>query len=148
MTAWSSSGTRPSRSMVALWRVVGLGIVLFGLVFTHVASPETTSRHLGSSHGVVAAGSAAVAGDSAGRDASVVADVPGQERHDHPPSHTVEECALGQPPQGPGVDLPCLSPLDSTWRDDAPVPVTAQRVARRDFVAPIAHAADLTILRV
>ncbi|WP_409235160.1 hypothetical protein [Streptomyces sp. PA5.6] len=150
MTAWSPSGTRQSRLTAALWRGVGLGLVLFGLVFTHVASPGTTSRHLGADSAVVAAGSAAGAGSTAGRDASVVADVPGEQRHDHPPSHTVEECALGQPPQGPGVDLPCPSPLDSAWRDDVPAPASAsaQRVAGRDFVVPIAHAADSTIIRV
>ncbi|MET8684752.1 hypothetical protein ABZV77_11100 [Streptomyces sp. NPDC004732] len=76
------------------------------------------------------------------------AEAPGGHSHDHPQSHTVEECALGQPPQGPDVDLPCLSPLGSAWLDGVPVPAGAQRVAGRDFVVPIAHAADTTILRV
>ncbi|QES40085.1 hypothetical protein DEJ49_03020 [Streptomyces venezuelae] len=129
---------------MALWRVVGLGLVLFGLVFTHVASPETTSRHLGAGNGVVAAGPTV----DVGRGSSVVAEVPREQGHRHPPAHTVEECALGQPPQGPGVDLPCLSPLDSAWRGDAPVPPHAQRFAGRDLPVPIAHAAESTILRV
>ncbi|MEU5777921.1 hypothetical protein ABZ819_32065 [Streptomyces venezuelae] len=136
--------------MAALWRVVGLGLVLFGLLFTHAASPETTSRHLGGDgRAVVVAGPVAVAGSVAGRGSSVVAEAPGKQRHDHPQAHTVEECALGQPPQVPGVDSPCPSPLDSAWRGDAPAPPSgARRVAGRDFVVPIAHAADSTILRV
>ncbi|WP_055569246.1 hypothetical protein [Streptomyces atriruber] len=83
-----------------------------------------------------------------GGDASAVAAAPGSHRHDHPQSHTVEECALGQPPQGPDVDLPCLSPLGAARQAGAPVAAGAQRVAGRDFVVPIAHAADSTILRI
>ncbi|MEU6819584.1 hypothetical protein ABZ921_03070 [Streptomyces atriruber] len=132
---------------------MGLGLFLFGLVFAHAASPEATSRHIGAGSGVVAADPVvgvahaadvpAVAGD-----ASAVAEAPGSHRHDHPQSHTVEECALGQPPQGPDVDLPCLSPLGAAWQAVVPVPAGAQRVAGRDFVVPIAHAADSTILRI
>ncbi|MFI7316319.1 hypothetical protein [Streptomyces venezuelae] len=148
MTSWSSSGTPRGRSVVALWRVVGLGLVLFGLVFTHVASPEATSRHLGADRGVVAVVPAVDAGSGAGSGSSVAGEVPGERGHGHPQAHTVEECALGQPPQGPGVGLPCLSPLDSAWRGDGPVSPHARRVAGRDLLVPIAHAVDSTILRV
>ncbi|WP_306334059.1 hypothetical protein [Streptomyces sp. KL118A] len=131
---------------------MGLGLVLFGLVFAHAASPEATSRHIAAGSGVVAADpmshAPAVSGGVVVGDASDVAVAPGSHRHDHPPSHTVEECALGQPPQGPDVDLPCLSPLGAARQSGAPVAAGAQRVAGRDFVVPIAHAADSTILRV
>ncbi|MFF1380265.1 hypothetical protein [Streptomyces sp. NPDC058308] len=152
MTAWSRSGARRSRSAAPLWRVVGLGLCLLGLVFAHVASPEVTSRHLASVGGVTAAVSGAPAASALtsaiAPDAPAVAEDPGGPRHDHRQQHAVEECALSQPPQGPDVDMPCLSPLGSRWRGGAPVPLGAHRIAGRDFVVPIAHAADSTILRI
>ncbi|MEU8956342.1 hypothetical protein AB0C93_18805 [Streptomyces sp. NPDC048518] len=153
MTAWSPSGARRNRSVAVLWRAVGLGLFLFGLVFVHVASPEATSRHLTVFGGVGMPGAGAVVrATSAGGeavDAPVVAGAPGGPRHDHRQQHTVEECALSQPPQGPDVDLPCLSPLGSRWRPGAPASThAAHRIAGRDFVVPIAHAADSTILRI
>lgn len=145
MTAWSPSSARRSRSTVVLWRAVGLGLFLFGLVFTHVASPEATSRHLGTDRGVVTASVMSPA--TVSRDVPAFAGAPDGPRHEHPQQHTVEECALGQPPQGPGVELPCLSPLDPRWQDGVSASVRAQRGAGRDVVLPIAHAADSTILR-
>ncbi|MEV0321070.1 hypothetical protein ACIBKX_17845 [Streptomyces sp. NPDC050658] len=109
---------------------MGLGLLLFGLVFTHAASPDATSGHLAVDSGIAAPG------------------VPGGHHQDHEQQHTVEECALGQPPQGPDVDMPCLSPLDSDQRAGASLLTRAHAVAGRDFVVPIAHAADSTILRI
>ncbi|MEU6992138.1 hypothetical protein ABZ953_15940 [Streptomyces sp. NPDC046465] len=137
MTAWSRSGARRSRPTAALWRVVGLGLCLLGLVFAHVASPEVTSRHL-----------AAVSASIVASDAPSAVEESGGPRHDHRQQHAVEECALSQPPQGPDVDMPCLSPLGPRWRDGAPASPRAHRIAGRDFVVPIAHAADSTILRI
>ncbi|MEU7581092.1 hypothetical protein AB0B50_26220 [Streptomyces sp. NPDC041068] len=110
-----------------------MGLFVFCLVFTHVADPDVTGRHL--------VAESAVAGEPGGLHA------PGGHHHDHR-QHAVEECALGQPPQGPDVDTPCLSPLDSNRRDGAPALTGASHRAGRDFVVPIAHAADCTILRI
>ncbi|MFE3037839.1 hypothetical protein ACFXKY_40060 [Streptomyces canus] len=71
--------------------------------------------------------------------------------HDgHGPQHTGEDCALGQPPQGPVVALPCLSPLHSEAGagDVTPRQAHPRRSSARDTVAPIAHAADSAVLRI
>ncbi len=163
MTAWSPPGVRRSRSAAVLWRVVGLGLFLLCLVFTHAAAPDVTGRHLvadsaafgltGTATGTDA-GTGTVTGidtvqdrRSAAPDALPASGASGDHHHDHR-QHTVEECALGQPPQGPDVDVPCLSPLAPERTDGAPALTRAPHLAGRDFVVPIAHAADTTILRV
>ncbi|MEV0254203.1 hypothetical protein AB0H82_07985 [Streptomyces sp. NPDC050732] len=109
-----------------------------------MASSEATSRHLRVDGPVMSLAALTPVPE----DAPVVAGAQEGPRHDHPQQHTVEECALGQPPQGPGVDLPCLSPLDPQRQGSVSGPVRVQRGAGRDFVIPIAHAVDSTILRV
>lgn len=118
---------------------MGPGLFLLGLLIAHVAAPDATSRH------VVAGDGTAVAV----ADAVTVPDgPPGGHGDDHRPRHTVAECALGQPPQGPDVDVPCLSPLAPQGRNGALAPARARAAAGRDFVVPIAHAAESTVLRI
>ncbi|MFK4067207.1 hypothetical protein [Streptomyces sp. NPDC029674] len=117
------------------------------MLVAHVIGPDATSRHLAAESGAVPV-AVAVVEASGVSDGPRAGEGPGGHRHDHPQQHTVAECALGQPPQGPAVDVPCLSPLGSRGWDGAPAPTRAHHVAGRDFVVPIAHAADSTILRI
>ncbi|MEV5978646.1 hypothetical protein [Streptomyces sp. NPDC052114] len=120
-------------------------------MFSHAAAPDVTGRHLVADS--AASGLTGTDGDSTSeRHAAVPGALPAsgasdEHHHDHR-QHTVEECALGQPPQGPDVDGPCLSPLAPEGNDGAPALTRAPYLAGRDFVVPIAHAADTTILRV
>lgn len=161
MTAWSLSGMQRSRSTAALWRVLGLGLFLFGLLYTHAVSPDATVRHLASGEGVTVsdvhfepvADHEKVATVTSAVRPSETPDVPSDDHHDgHGQHHAGGECALGQPPQGPDLAAPCLSALSalSTESDDNGVPrsVYAGHAAARDMVAPTAHAADSAVLRI
>ncbi|MEU6375229.1 hypothetical protein [Streptomyces sp. NPDC046909] len=155
ITAWSPSGMQRSRSSAALWRVLGLGLCLFGLLYTHAVSPGATVSHLTAEGGVWAADAHF---EPFADDTSVASATPAQPAHEEPADHhdghgqqhTGEDCALGQPPQGPAVALPCLSPLHSDTGDDAgaPRPAHSRHSSARDAVAPITHAAHSAVLRI
>lgn len=153
ITTWSPSLMPRSRSSAALVRVLGLGLFLFGLLYTHAVSPDTTVSHLASDKGVVAPGghfepttahenvASATSRQSAGR----------PEGHDdsHGQPHAGETCAVGQPSQGPAVAVPCLSPLSSESGDEAPGSAPARlAAAARDSAAPRTPAADSAVLRI
>ncbi|MFF5359793.1 DUF6153 family protein [Streptomyces scabiei] len=142
-----------SRSSAALVRVLGLGLFLFGLLYTHAVSPDATVSHLASGKGVVAPGghfeptvkledvasatSRQSAGESQGHD----------DGHGQP--HTGETCAVGQPSQGPAVAVPCLSPLNSESGDDEPGSAPARlATAARDSAVPRTQTADSAVLRI
>ena len=154
ITAWSPSGVRRSRSSAALWRVLGLGLFLFGLLYTHAASPDTTVSHLVSGEGVSVSGAhfepAAEHGNVASATRAQPADEQPEGHHDgHGQQHADGDCALGQPPQGPDVAVPCLSPLSSENGEELlPGFVFTRQAAARDFAAPITPAADSTVLRI
>ncbi|MFI1721937.1 hypothetical protein [Streptomyces sp. NPDC020489] len=158
ITAWSLSGVQRSRSTAALWRVLGLGLFLFGLLYTHAVSPDATVRHLASGEGAAVsdvhfepvADREKVATATLAVRASERPDTPLGDHHDgHGQHHAGGECALGQPPQGPDVAVPCLSALGPESVDNGvPQSVCAGHAAARDIVAPIAHAADSAVLRI
>ncbi len=154
ITAWSPSGVQRSRSSAALWRVLGLGLFLFGLLYTHAASPEMTVSHLTSGTGVSASGvhfePTVEHEDVASATSAQPANGQPEGHHDgHGQQHAVEDCAMGQPPQGPDVTVPCLSPLSSENGNEVPGSVPARHAtATRDFVAPRTQAADSAVLRI
>lgn len=158
ITAWSPSDVQRSRSTAVLWRVVGLGLFLFGLLYTHAVSPDATVRHVASGEGAVVsdvhfepfAEREKVAIATSAVSPSAMTDAPSDDHQDgHGQHHAGGECALGQPAQGPGVSVPCLSSLSSESGDDGlPQPAHARHAAARDFVAPAAHAADSAVLRI
>lgn len=161
ITAWSPSGVQRSRSTAVLWRMLGLGLFLFGLLYTHAVSPDTTVRHVASGEGATVsdvhfepiAVREKVAIAMSAVSASTTPDAPSGDHHDghgqHGQHHAGGECALGQPPQGPGVSVPCLSSLSSESGDDGlPRLADARHAAARDFVATPAHAADSAVLRI
>ncbi|GAB2972341.1 hypothetical protein GCM10023080_040580 [Streptomyces pseudoechinosporeus] len=154
ITAWSPSGVQRSRSSAALWRVLGLGLLLFGLLYTHAVSPDATVSHVTSGKAVpvsdVLIESAAEHEKVASATQALSA---GGSSGDHHPGHgehlSSGECALGQPSQGPGVGMPSLWPLSSATDDSMAVPVHALPSAARDFAVPIAHhAAETAVLRI
>lgn len=158
ITAWSPSGVQRSRSTAVLWRMLALGLFLFGLLYTHAVSPDATVSHVTSGEGAAVpdvhfepiADRAKVASATSAVRASESPDTPLDDHHDgHGQHHAGGECALGQPPQGPDVAVPCLSAL-SPESDDNGVhqSVYARHAAARDIVAPIAHAADSAVLRI
>ncbi len=158
ITAWSLSGVQRSRSTAVLWRVLGLGLFLFGLLYTHAVSPDATVRHVASGEGASLsdvhfepfADRERVANAMSAASVSMTPDAPSGDHHDgHGQHHAGGECELGQPPQGPGVGVPCLSPLGSE-SDGSGLPqlVDARHAASRDFPAPTAHAADSAVLRI
>lgn len=158
ITAWSPSGVQRSRSTAVLWRMLGLGLFLFGLLYTHAVSPDATVRHVASGAGAAVsdvhfepiADREKVAIATSAVSASAAPDDPSDDHHDgHGQHHAGGECALGQPPQGSGVSVPCLSSLSSESDDNGlPQLVDARHAAARDFAAPIAHAADSAVLRI
>lgn len=158
ITAWSLSGVQRSRSTAALWRVLGLGLFLFGLLYTHAVSPDATVRHVAAGEGATVsdvhfepvADHERVATATSAVRASETPDAPSGDHHDgHGQHHAGGECALGQPPQGPDLAAPCLSALSTESMDDGvPQSVYAGHAAARDIVAPIAHAADSAVLRI
>lgn len=158
ITAWSPSGMQRSRSTAVLWRLLGLGFLLFGVLYTHAVTPDSTVRHLPAGVGIPVSGDhfePAADGETVASATSVAAsetpDDPSEDHHGggHGQHHAGAECALAQPPQGPGVALPCMSTLSSEI--DGSVPsrsAYARRTAARDFGAPTAHAADSAVLRI
>ncbi|TGB09389.1 hypothetical protein [Streptomyces sp. MZ04] len=153
MTARSLSGVLRSRSSAAPLRLLGLGLILFGLLYTHAVSPDATVGHLASAEGVSAQAADAshsalvrhVASASQGHDAT---DQPSGGHGDHGGQHAFEECGLGQPSQGPEVDVPALSPLGLAVEDEAPHIAHVRPSAVRGFVIPIPHAAESPVLRI
>ena len=155
ITAWTPSDVLRSGSSAALWRVLGLGLLLFGFLYMHAASPEETVSHLAADGGASVSGARFAPAVEGGNVASATwaqsADEQSADHHDgHGRHHTHADCALGQPPQGPAVAVPCLSPLSSESGDGAAVarPVHARQSAAREAVAPITHSADSTVLRI
>jgi hypothetical protein len=134
-------------------RVLGLGLLLFGLLYMHAASPSATVSHLAphasaSPHGVhdepVAASESVATATSDG-----MAGQRPEGHHDgHGQQHAGEDCALGQPQQGPAVAVPCLSPLNPVSADGAPGSVSARRALAEGSTAPITHPANSAVLRI
>ena len=153
ITAWSPSRALRSRSSAALWRVLGLGLILFGLLYTHAANPDATVSHLAADDGVSVSGAhfePAVEHESvASATSAQPANGQPEGHHDgHGQQHAVEDCALGQPPQGPDVAVPCPSPLGSENGHEAPSSVSARHAAAQDCAAPITQPADSAVLRI
>ena len=154
ITAWFPSHTPRSRSSAALWRVLGLGLFLFGLLYTHAVSPDTTVSHLTSDRGVSASGvhfEPTAEHEDVASATSVQLAVEQSEGHHggHGQQHADADCAMGQPSQGPAVAVPCLSPLSSENGDEAPGTAPARHAtAARDFAVPRTQAADSAVLRI
>ncbi|BBC35072.1 hypothetical protein SGFS_063660 [Streptomyces graminofaciens] len=159
ITAWSPSGAQRSRSTAVLWRMVGLGLFLFGLLYTHAVSPDATVRHVSSDEGVAvsdvhftpAVDREKVASATSAMLSGETPHDPSGDRHEgHGQHHAGGECSLGQPPQAPGVGVPCLSPLSSASDGDDGLSqlVRAHYTAAQDVVAPVEHAADSAVLRI
>ncbi|MEV2253743.1 hypothetical protein AB0I94_24725 [Streptomyces sp. NPDC050147] len=153
ITAWSPSRVLRSRSTAIPLRLLGLGLILFGLLYAHAASPESTARHLAS--GSVT--SAAIVGHvelgpeqpvaTATRDATE-APVDHHGGDGHGRQSSLDECGLGQPAQGPVLGLPCLTSLGSAAETVVPPLVHVRPSAVRGFVVPIPHAAESPVLRI
>ncbi|NGO09032.1 hypothetical protein G5C60_15840 [Streptomyces sp. HC44] len=143
-----------SRSSAALWRVLGLGLFLFGLLYTHAASPDTTVSHLASDKGVSASGvhfepTAERENVASATSMQEAGEQPDGHHDGHGQQHAGEECVVGQPSQGPAMAVPCLSPLSSESGDEAPGFAPARHTtAARDFATPRTQAADSAVLRI
>lgn len=146
-----------SRSTAALWRLLGLGLFLFGLLYTHAVTPDATVGHLSVGESIAVSGDhfePAVNHETVASATSVVVGAtpedPSAGHHGgHGQDHAGAECALGQPPHGPDLAVPCLSPLSSEGHDNAlPRPAYARLAEARDFMAPTTHAADSAVLRI
>ncbi|GAA2628796.1 hypothetical protein GCM10010307_18990 [Streptomyces vastus] len=134
---------------------MGLGLFLFGLLYTHAVSPDATVSHLASEKGVSASGvhsgSAVELVDVASATSAQPTGEQPEGHHDgHGQQHADADCVMGQPPQGPDVAVPCLSPLSSENGDEGPgsAPARHAAAAARDFAAPRTQAADSTVLRI
>lgn len=138
--------------------MVGLGLFLFGLLYTHVVSPDATVRHISSGEGVAVSDAhftptvdheTVASATSALSPGEIPLDPSGGHHEGHGQHHAGGECALGQPSQGPGAGVPCLSGLSPASDDDGlSRPVHAHHAAARDFAAPVAHAAESAVLRI
>lgn len=143
-----------SRSAAALWRVLGLGLFLFGLLYTHAASPDMTVSHLASDESVSASGvhfepTAEHENVASATPVQVAGEQPDGHHDGHGQHHPGETCAVGQPSQGPAVTMPCLSPLSSQSGDEAPGSAPARHATTaRDFAAPRTQAAESAVLRI
>ncbi|GAA1163059.1 hypothetical protein GCM10009654_19710 [Streptomyces hebeiensis] len=125
ITARFPFSTRRSRSSAAPLRLLGLALILFGVLYTHAASPEGTLGHLAPSDSVSALSDGPTALAAAPQFASATChlpdtELPGGHHGDHGQHHALQECALGQPPQGPGTGMPGPSTPNSTANDAAP----------------------------
>ncbi|WP_328773908.1 hypothetical protein [Streptomyces sp. NBC_00286] len=143
-----------SRSSAALWRVLGLGLFLFGLLYTHTVSPDTTVSHLASDKGVSASGvhfehTAEHENVASATSAQPTGEQPEGHHDGHRQQHADADCAMGQPSQGPAVTEPCLSPLSSENGEETPGFAPARHAAAaRDFAVPRTQAADSAVLRI
>ncbi|MEB8339517.1 hypothetical protein [Streptomyces endophyticus] len=153
MTAWSPSGALRSRSTAIPLRLLGLGVLLFGLLYTHAVSPESTVGHVASGSGT----STAIAGHTAPgpeQPVAIATHGPAEAPVDHHggdshgQQHALDECGLGQPSQGPALGLPCLTSLSSAAETVVPPLVHIRPSAVRGFVVPIPHAAESPVLRI
>ncbi len=148
--------------------MVGLGLLLFGLLYTHAVSPDETVRHLSYGEGVavvavsaahvtptvdqemVASATSALSPGGSPHTPYAPYDPAGGDHEGHGQHHAGGECGLGQPPQGPGAGEPCVAALSpvSSDEDSLSRPAHAHHTAARDFATPAAHAADSAILRI
>ncbi|MFD9903006.1 hypothetical protein [Streptomyces sp. NPDC059063] len=134
-------------------RLLGLGLILLGLLYTHAASPDATVGHLTAAEGLSAPGAEAMhsapvpwaAGAVHGHDD---AEPSHDLRRGHGDHHAFEECAVGQPTQGPDLELPCASPLDVPVADGDPHAERGHPSAVRHSAVPQPHAAESPVLRI
>jgi hypothetical protein len=117
VTGWSLR--RIARACVSAGpplRLLALGVLLFGVVLTHGASPESGGGHLMTSAAVPATaslddahGASGNAHGAAGAQAVAGPVALGDHQGGDDPTHTGEQCAAGQPQQGPALAAPCLA---------------------------------------
>ncbi|GGV29760.1 hypothetical protein [Streptomyces spectabilis] len=113
VTAWSPRHIVRARAVAEssvapgpLLRFLALAVLLFAVALTHGASPGTTGAHLATS---------AVSVQSAAEDLPVTTAEPtalgaaGDGHAEHGPVHSNEQCASGQPTQGPAFAPSCLA---------------------------------------
>ncbi|MFD0554515.1 hypothetical protein ACFQ0X_39215 [Streptomyces rectiviolaceus] len=153
ITAWSPCGALRSRSTAIPLRLLGLGLILFSLLYTHAASPESTAGHVASGSGA----STAIGGHAEpgpGQPVAIATHYPAEVPVDHHggdshgQQHALDECGLGQPSQSPALGLPCLTSLSSAAETVVPPLVHVRPSAVRGFVVPIPHAAESPVLRI
>jgi hypothetical protein len=134
--------------------LLGLGLILFGLLYTHAASPDATVGHLNSIDSVSAHMTGAAHSAPVQQVASATlggqgdTESPGERHGGHSEQHAFAECGLGQPSPGPEVDVPCLSPLSPTAEHETPQAEQVRPSSVRGFVVPIPHAAESPVLRI
>lgn len=154
ITVSSHFAAQRSRAVWVLWRVLGLGLLLFGLLYSHAVSLDAAASHLapGQSSTVTGADFEPTAASEVFEGAASVPSVTersGVDRHQgHGQHHADVECALGQPMQGPNLTTPCLSPLGADASDDWQPLLTFVQHAAQGFVAPTRPGADSAILRI
>ncbi|MGW7090423.1 hypothetical protein ACWGH2_44030 [Streptomyces sp. NPDC054871] len=153
ITAWSTSGALRSRSTAIPLRLLGLGLILFALLYAHAASPESTAGHLASGSATPTANAGQVE-FGPGQPVATATHDPAEAPVDHHggdshgQQHTLDECALGQPSQAPALGLPCLTSLSSAAEAAVPPLAHVRPSAVRGFVVPIPHAAESPVLRI
>ncbi len=155
MTAWSPSGAWRTRTTAAPLHVLWLGLLLFGLFYTHVVSPDVTMRHTPDAGSISASAVSSTPGTandvvaSAATGSDAAKGEPGGHHGGHGSHQFVDDCALGQPEQAPELVAPSLSPLDAAWACGVPVVEGHVRApAERDLEASITPSAEPTVLRI
>lgn len=106
VTAWSPLCKPRARSSAGPLRVLWLAALLFGFLYSHGVSSESAAGHLSTS---AVAFSAHPAHDQTAQRQLQVSH--GHNDDDQGSSHPAEECASGQPQQGPGLSAPSVTPL-------------------------------------
>ncbi|WP_063727030.1 hypothetical protein [Streptomyces sp. RTd22] len=129
VTARSRFGIRWARMVASPLRLLCLAALLLGFVSLHAVSAEAVSGHLTgcASSPVASPVASAPHGES---EEEVEESGAAGHHHDDEASHSVHECVLAQPEQGPEVAAPCPAlpvegTLDAAGRTPSSCPVAA-----------------------
>lgn len=122
VTAWSPWRTVRTRSGAGpLLRVLAMAVLLFGVLVTHGVHVESVRGHLSTSATAPAAAPFDGMHHAAVEPAPRLAAEADDHHGGHESSHPGEQCASGQPQQGPVLVTPCFaaSVRESTSAEDA-----------------------------
>lgn len=107
------SALRPRPTAAGSWRLLWLGVLLLGLLYTHGLSGESAAGHMTTGSAATATHSAHPA-VPAGDAVSAHPDgqhQPGPTHHDGEGGHPAQNCLSGDPQQSVDLPLLCLAPL-------------------------------------
>ncbi|MGP3968189.1 DUF6153 family protein [Streptomyces sp. 6N223] len=152
VTDRSRSGTRWDRPWTRPLRLAWLSALLLGLVYMHGVNAESVMAHAAPGPAVpmdrTGQDESHVSDDCASETGSADADHDDDHHDDHDSPHPEQDCAAGQPQNGPGLAAP--SPVIMQWgRESLVTPLPGAAWAGAESAEPASRVStESTVLRI